>query len=541
MKKTLALLLAVVMMFSLIACAKAPTPAAEDTPAATGDKETTPIENQVAEKEVTKAQEGETINYKKEIVIAHHQAPVSVGPQDTQTGMQQLLAFLQFNRLTKFDPESKEIKGELAESYTVEENGKIWTFVLRKGVKFHNGEELKADDVVYTWERAKELGKASAAWSDPAEKVEALDDYTVRFTLNEMNMDYAFQLTRTAASILNRKANVDDPENGYAVGTGGWKLREFEANDHVTYERFDDSFVWDFWNGGEINPTEVITVKYMADQNARMLGVQAGDLDIGCIANNAEFYNYQAMDGVEPVVAASWSLDYVGMNANCEYFKDENVRKAVAYAINKDEALEIINNGFGLTCKSFWCPDTIGYTENFTENYEYNLEKAKEYLAKSAYPDGFTCKLTTINAYSLYAETVQAQLAAIGINCEVDLTDSPGMQEGGKNGTFEMYIWNSTMSPYGDFLRKVITTTGNNNYAHFSNETIDSLMAEAVGEADTAKRAELYEKVQEELNNDCYLVPMFFGYLSNLTRDNVEGYQFTSEGYYFYNVRAVEG
>ena len=533
-KRVLASLLAVVMLFGLVACSK---PAASDP----GSQEATEptkavIENQVAEKEISKAEEGQTLNYKKDIVIGHHQANVSVGPQEALTGMQKILAFMHFNRLTVFDPEAKEIVGQLAESFEPEENGKIWTFTLKKGVLFQNGEELKADDVVYTWERAKELGKCTASWASPAEKVEALDDYTVRFTLSAPNMDYAFSLTSASASILNRKANEEDPENGYGIGTGGWKIKEFVANDHVTYERFDDSFVW-AENG--VNPTETITIKYMPDQNARMIGVQAGDLDIGCIANNMEFYNYQAQEGLEPVAVASWSLDYVGMNANCEYFKDENVRKAVAYAINKDEALEIINNGFGLTCKSFWCPDTIGYTENFTENYTYNVEKAKEYLAKSAYPNGFSCTLTTINAYSLYAETIQAQLAAIGIDCKVELTDSPGMLEGGKNGDFEMYIWNTTVSPYGDFMSTNITTDAANNFAHFSNEKIDQLMAEAVSESDAAKRAQMYEQVQEELNSDCYLVPIFFGYLSNLTRDNVEGYQFTSEGYFLYNVRAV--
>lgn len=537
MKKALALMLAVAMILGLAACGS--KPAATETQAAATEAATTAavIENQVATKEAATAAEGETLNYKKDIVIAHHQANVSRSPQETSSGMQKILAFMQFNRLTVFDPEAKQLKGQLAESFTSEDGGKIWTFVLKKGIKFQNGEELKADDVVFTLEYAKENGKNTSAITDPLEKIEALDDYTVRFTLAEANMDYAFNLTNNYASILNRKAVEEDPENGIGIGTGGWIVDEFVANDYTKFKRFDDCWMWEEYG---MNPTETITVKYMADQNARMIGVQSGDLDIGCIANNAEFYNYQKIEGLNPVIAASWSCDYVGMNANCEYFKDENVRKAVAYAINKDEALEIINNGFGLTCKSMWCPDTIGYKENFEENYEYNLDKAKEYLAKSAYPNGFTCKLTTINAYSLYAETVQAQLAAIGINCEVDLTDSPGMGEGGKNGTFEMYIWNTTMSPYGDNLRKLITTGGTSNYAHFSNEKIDQLMKDAVAESDEAKRAEMYGQVQDELNADCYLVPMFFGYLSNLTRDNVEGYQFTSEGYYMYNVRAVE-
>lgn len=452
--------------------------------------------------------------------------------------MQKLLGFLQFNRLTRFDPEKKELVGELAEKWDVEENGQVWTFYLRKGIKFQNGEELKADDVIYTVERATEQGLNTKPITGAVDKIEALDDYTVKFTLLAPNMDFGFNLTNVYASILNRKANEEDPDNGYGIGTGGWMIKEFEANDHVTFTRFDDSWIWE-QNGG-INPTEEITIKYMADQNSRMLGVQAGDLDIGCIANNTEFYNYQAMEGLAPVVVASWSCDYIGMNANCEYFKDENVRKAVAYAINQQEALDIINNGFGMTCKAMWCPDAIGYKDTFEENYEYNLDKAKEYLAKSAYPNGFTCKLTTINAYSLYAETVQAQLAAIGINCEVDLTDSPGMSEGGKNGTFEMYIWNTTMSPYGDNLRNLITSGGSANYAHFENAKIDELMNAGVAESDTAKRAEIYGQVIDELHNDCYLFPMFFGYLSNLTRDNVEGYIFSSEGYNFSYTRAVE-
>ena len=148
-KRVLASLLAVVMLFGLVACSK---PAASDP----GSQEATEptkavIENQVAEKEISKAEEGQTLNYKKDIVIGHHQANVSVGPQEALTGMQKILAFMHFNRLTVFDPEAKEIVGQLAESFEPEENGKIWTFTLKKGVLFQNGEELKADDVVYTW------------------------------------------------------------------------------------------------------------------------------------------------------------------------------------------------------------------------------------------------------------------------------------------------------------------------------------------------------------------------------------------------------
>ena len=539
MKKFLAIALASAMVLSLAACGGAATTTtnAETQAAAATVAPTTQVTNEVVTKEAATAAEGETLTYKKRITIAHHQANVSRGPQDNYSGMQKIIEFMTFNQLTAFNPDTKKMEGELAESWTTEEGGKVWTFKLKKGVKFQNGEELKADDVVYTMERAKELGKCTGAMTGAIEKVEAVDDYTVKFTLTGPNMDYDFTLTNAYASILNRKACEEDPEIGYGIGTGGWKIKEFAANDYTLWERFDDSFVW--WDTG-VSPTEEIKVVYMADQNARMLGVQAGDLDIGCIANNTEYDNYKADPSLNPVICASYSNDYVGMNALCEYFQDENVRKAVAYALNREEALEIVNNGFGIPLYNMWCIDTIGYKDNFDEKWEYNLEKAKEYLAKSKYPNGFSCRLTTISSYSLYAETVQAQLAAIGINCEVDLTDSPGMGEGGTNGTFEMYVWNTTQSPYGDNMRNLITTDGAANYAHFSNARIDELMDAGVAETDEAKRAEIYGQVQDELHNDAYIVPLFYGYLSNLTRANVEGYIFSSQGYDFTYVKAVE-
>ena len=532
-KKALALLLAIVMVVGLVACAskeEASAPAEAPEP-----KETAAAED-VAEKGVSQAEEGETLNYKKNIVLAHHQSNEVVCPQDAASGMQEMMALMQFNRLVSFDTADQELKPMLAESYKSEEGGKIWTFNLKQGVLFQNGEEMTADDVLYTYERAMEKGVVTAGWADPIDKIEAVDDYTVKMTLKNGNQDYAFQLGDASASILNREACEADPEMGCAIGTGGWKIKEFVANDYTVYERFDDSFVWE---GIGLNPTETITIKYMADDNARMIGVQSGEIDIGFIANNAEFYNYQEMEGVEPVLFALWSCDYVGMNANCEYFQDENVRKAIAYAINKDEALEIINNGLGLTAKSYWCPDALGYTENFEENYTYDLEKAREYMAKSAYPDGFTVRLTTIGAYSLYAETVQAQLAQIGINCEVDLTDSPGMNEQGRAGEHELFIWNNTMQAYSDRMVNYITTDAAKNFAKISNETINQLMIDAAAEEDPAVRAELYQQVQEELNSECYIVPMFYAYLSNLVRDNVEGYVFSNSGDYLYNVRAV--
>jgi len=210
------------------------------------------------------------------------------------SGMQKIYENFVFNELIEYTDEEG-LTPELATEWAASEGGKVWTFKLRDDVTFHNGEHFTSDDVLFTYERAVEKGVATATWVNQIEAVECPDDYTVVFTLIAPNMDFDFLCSSKYTGILNREACEADPDKGYAIGTSGFMLDEFEANDHFTVVRFDDSWVW---AEKGLTPTEKVVISYYTDNNAKAIAVQAGDIDIAAVINANEAPTLDALDNI---------------------------------------------------------------------------------------------------------------------------------------------------------------------------------------------------------------------------------------------------
>ena len=165
---------------------------------------------------------------------------------------------LSHNQLINYNFETAEFEPELAVEWKTEAADSYW-FKLRQGVKFHNGEELTADDVRWSFvERPKTMETVGAAnLVKIVEDVEVINDYEFRVKLNSPNTDFFPTVSLSCAAILNREACVADPANGFTVGTGGWKLTNYVPSDNVAYEKFEDSWVW----VEKPTPTKTLTLR----------------------------------------------------------------------------------------------------------------------------------------------------------------------------------------------------------------------------------------------------------------------------------------
>lgn len=423
------------------------------------------------------------------------------------------------------------IEGDLAESWEVLEDGKIWVFKLREGVYFHDGNavfaegeapELTSEDVVYSFERLMnpEVGSPHMGEYNMIETVEAVDRYTVKFTLK---YTYAFfdriqTYDFKAGAIVSKAAAEKMASEGnwgfeYTIGTGPFEFGEYVSKEHVTLHRNEDYF-----RGA---PTlETVQYRFMPDLNSRTLAFIAGEIDV--------IYGVRDPVWVRSLQAASpdaqvdavplGSGGVVHYNMTIEPLGNLKVRQALSLAICRDTFADIFgpvrivqtsivpSSYEGALNESTLPPELL---------YECDVEEAKRLLAEAGYADGFK-----IHAYSSPSPTykdvyvvLQDAWRKIGVDFEVDLVDHTAYISNVKSDKNDIVVYSADRTPIADsYLSEfwhssaiVGTPTGQKNFSHYGEvdadgdgtvDSIDSFIEAARSEIDASKRAELWAQAQ---------------------------------------------
>lgn len=494
MKKFLALALCLIMTAGMVsACGngeKAPAGSEQKTEASKGDDSS---KTQVA------ASEGGT--YKKEIIMGISGKIISIDPQ-TQSNTQHNYIFRTvFDTLIDFDNATGELKPCLAESWSTED-AQTYTFKLREDVKFHNGEPLKASDVVFSFKRAPGTDSSSTL-GKMMEDVWADGDYTVSVKLFVPNVDFPYMLTLPTASIINEKAVNEDAIEGPGIGSGPWIIDSYEFGDYIKLVRNDD-----FW--GEKAKTEVLTIRYMPENSPRLIALQTGEIDICQDPDTLELKYIEEENGLEVQSYEGASLTYLAMNYKKEPFNNRDFRLALCYGIDTEELINVVRNGYAKSADSLWGWSSYGYNGGTTP-YEYDVEKAKEYLAK-AYPNGgakFDISVSSGDRKAI-AELLQAQLKKIGVEVNIVEMDTAGLSTSTTNGEHQAAVYGCGFNIFGDDIRRLICPGTGVNKSHYDNPEVNELMDLAVKETDDTKRTEYYHQVQQILFEDGAYVPLYF-------------------------------
>lgn len=531
MKRTLALILALVMTMALVACGDSkPTSSpnsgtsASSTPAGDG---TTDI------KDVNKEQDvkvDETKTYKKELNIPFS---TNITQMDTllltNAGTDPAYKMM-YNHLVAYNWEEKVIEPELAESWTAE-SATSYVFNLRKGVKFSNGEELTADDVVFTFidrPKAVEGTTGTAVWNE-IEELEVINDYSVRFKLNKPDADFLYRLYLTPYSVLNRDACQKDAENGHLVGTGGWIVDSWAPGEHVTFVRNDASWVWE---ESGVNPTEKVVFRFMNEPAARTIALQNGEIAINHKVNDADVATLEADKNVHVATIGVETMYYIAFNMqNGKLANNAKLRQAVAYALNYDEILDLETGGLGERAISMWGKNQYGLYEDFAEKYEYNPEKAKQLMAEAGCPDGFEMLLIGNTASQ---ELVQDQLKEVGITVTVEKTNSAAIKAAVKDGKFDALLYNISLQPIGDRFALIPNVNHSTNRAKYDNPEMMEKFAAALAENDDAKRKEIYKEIQIEIHEELPYLPLWYDAVTIGWCDGVSGVKWEADSKFDY-------
>lgn len=416
------------------------------------------------------------------------------------------------------------IEPVLAESYEYENDTTV-LIKLRQGVKFHNGEEMKASDVLFSLERASTKGSsAPAVAAINFEKSEAVDDYTVRLISDEVYVPMLDYLEWPLTAIYSQKAyeEAGGDFSKCAVGTGAYKLKEYVSGDRIEFEAFAD-----YW--GEPAHVKNLIMRIIPEAASRTMELETGSVDIIYEVAATDLSRLEENPDVTVYRDVSLCTQYLLINTSHEPFDDVKVRQAMAYAIDRETAMKVAYNGTGVVATGYCSPQVRDFAPDVVP-YEYNPEKAKELLAEAGYPDGFSATFHTDTGAerSALAENICNQLAQVGINLEIISMEPVAYQAMFPDNLHDMHLNGLTCTTgEGDKAFRWFTTDhpSGNNFCFWENAAYDEIIDTAVKTLDETARKELYAQAQQMLHDDCIIIPMLDKEILSATRSNVKGFQ----------------
>ena len=406
----------------------------------------------------------------------------------------------------------------IAESYTLSDDQKTYTFTLRQGVKFHNGETVTADDVVYSIQRCADAtaGEPLVPAFKAIESVEKVDDQTVAITLKAPDNEFLAYLT---TAIL--PADYDQQDTA-PVGTGPFKFVSWELGGDVVLEAFED-----YWGGAPA--VKRVIFRTIPEALNRTIGLETGEVDLAYDLGITDLESLADNASVTTLTSPSTTVWYVGMNVQKAPFDNEKVRQAVAYALDPQGYIDLVFSGEATPANYTMLPPSVdGYVSDCSD-YSCNVEKAKELLAEAGYPDGFSttlwCSDTQVMRDS--AVVIQEQLRQVGINAEVKTLESGQFQSETGNGAHDMFIMSKTSIDPDSMLRSMYHTEAlgpSGNRCFWTTPEVDALIDEASTTTDTEHAMELYAEIQSKVAEAAPLVPMAVEHLNAGMQSNVKGF-----------------
>ena len=426
---------------------------------------------------------------------------------------------------------NSKIVPSLAESWDISDDGLEYTFHLRQGVKFHNGNDFTAEDVAYTFHRMltveggvntefidqiKGADELLAGETDTLEGVEVVDDYTIKVTLKEPFAGFLASISSPGVSIYDSEATEAagdqfgmDP--AVTVGTGPFEFSSWSFNNQLVLTRNED-----YWKGASGLPGVVI--KIIPDTETQSMMFESGELDIldldyaaDSVDRFTETYPDQIVQG--PRVG----IVYFTMNFNKEPFQDVRVRKAVQMSIDRQAILDALYGGRGQVEQGIFPHGLIGFNPD-QEEIKYDPEAAKALLAEAGYADGFDMEIAADSSASdtmtMALEIVSDQLAEVGIRAEIKNYDESTWLETRKSGELGSFM--STWSAdYNDPDNFIYTFFGNEEKTRIRSINYpDTEVMERVAKARTLvnedERLAEYKALEEKIiHEDAAWVPMF--------------------------------
>ena len=437
--------------------------------------------------------------------------------QMTAAGTREVM-FNVFEGLVKPDSSGNYVNA-VASDVSISEDGLTYTFTLRDGVVFHNGETCTTEDVLYSFETC-----AATSWTSAV--VEALSAVTdlraegnqVIVTLNAPNPDFLSYVSSVSIVPAGYDQQATQP-----VGTGPFKFVSRSVQENIILERHEDYY-------GTPAYLDRVTYRIYEDSNALFTALNSGALDLVAHLTSDQVSNltngYGVLEGTMNLVQALY------LNHAVEPFNDVRVRQALCYAVDVDAMLALTAGGHGTKVGSSMYPAFTKYFDaSLADAYPHDVEKAKALLAEAGYPDGFSFTITVPSNYQPHVDTAEVlveQLSQVGITAQIDLVDwNTWLEDVYGNRNFETTVvgFDSSILNASGMLARWVTGS-DQNMINYSDPDYDAAYAAAQATVDDAEQTAYYKECLQILSDTAANV-----YLQDLAdfvaiNPALEGFQF---------------
>lgn len=417
----------------------------------------------------------------------------SLDPHQTVAAGTREVLFNIFEGLVKPNSDGEMIPA-VAEKYTLSEDGTTYTFTLREGVKFHNGQTVTAEDVVYSINRCAAVPEGQekplvAAFS-AVKSVEALDEKTVAVTIAQRDLEFISYMT--AAIIPADYENQDTAP----VGTGPFRFVSRTPQQDFVMERFEDYWGAPAW-------LDKVTYKICENADALVMNLNGGSIDLCAHLTSAQAsqlnQNFQVLEGTMNLVQAIY------LNNQAKPFDNQMVRQALCYAIDRQGIMDMVADGHGTAVGSSIYPAFTKYfLPELVDKYPHDVAKAKELLAQAGYPDGFDMTISVPNNYQPHmdtAEVVAEQLREAGINVTIQPVEWSTWLDTIYNGRqFQATVVGvDAANMTARAMLERFTSDYGKNFINYNNPAYDALFQQAINAQDEATQTDLYKQMEAML------------------------------------------
>ncbi|MDF2804932.1 MAG: transporter substrate-binding protein [Anaerocolumna sp.] len=452
-----------------------------------GDKKSTDNGNTPDNEESSKAPV-----YGGEVVVGISQDLDSLDPHKAVAAGTKEVLFNVFEGLVKPDKDGN-LVGAVAKDYEISPDGKVYTFNLREGVKFHNGNLVTADDVIYSLERSAGLLEKT----DPSVVVESaltnivavkkMDEATVEVDLKEADTELIGYLT---CAIIPKDYDKQDTA---PIGTGPFKFVSYSPLENFVVEKNKDYYL-----SGEPY-LDKVNFKIITDSDSAIVQALAGSVDIFSYLSEAQV---EQLQGKFNILEGNMNLvQALFLNNKVKPFDDIKVRQAVNYAIDKQGILDMVAGGKGTILGSNMFAGFAKYFEKGLDGlYPYDVNKAKELLKEAGYANGFSFTITVPSNYQYHVDTAQViveQLKQVGINATIKQVEWASWLSDVYSGRdYEATIIGLDAKLAGRDVLERYQSDASNNFVNYSNNDYDTILKEAIAAVDDEEKIKDYKKLQ---------------------------------------------
>ncbi|MGE7924993.1 ABC transporter substrate-binding protein [Viridibacillus arvi] len=397
-----------------------------------------------------------------------------------------------------FAPETDgSLKPAIAESYELSKDGLTYTFKIRQNVKFHSGNVLKVEDILYTFEHlmGTKNGKPLSGNFGNVESVKAPDESTIVIKLKEPNSNFLYSLTALQSAIVPK--DNDGKQNENPIGTGPFKFVKYTPGSNLVLEKN-----LDYWQEN-IPYLDKVTFAFQSDDNSAVMSLIAKEVDLTGVRGHRlseveNDFNISHQNNNSALI--------ITFNEEKKPFNDLKVRQAINIAINKQDVIDSVYSGYATRLGSNMSP-AMGdyYLDGLQDVYARDINKAKKLLSEAGYPKGFKTKITVSSHNDMYSNIAQIaaeNLKEIGIDVEIEVVEWGIWLERVYFGRdYEMTTIDLTGKPSAyEILNDYISTNDKENFFRFNNKEFDKVMSDVLKETDQKKQIEMYKRAQEILS-----------------------------------------